>query len=332
MQEKLKSLKEQRQKLEYENQNSTKEMEAELQKLHSKEKNNLENQLAAMQKDVEVSTMEINNMKEYANTLVNENIKLKTMLKETSQQNEDTLKETKQLKQPYKKDESCEVLKNGYLEAVQNLHSSQEKVKNLELKIEKLTGEINCLINERDARENILDRLKIELKNSDDTNKNLKIDLDKYIKDFDEKEDHLKKLQQEVSDLKEDASTKTNLLRELQKKNEELTQTLEEARSNLDTAKDEVSRLEAQLKDCAVKRNLEITFKEAKDLVDNTVMGDGQGIKYFCLYVYIHRLSLTYNNNKHFTVINTSMTFLMKTAFDFIIIIIVFSNSYSMSV
>lgn len=242
----------------------------ELQELSNKEKNDFENQLRQLNKDLEISLKENVNLKSYIDKLVDEIAKLKLEIKNMQKQNET---ESEKINQTT---ESNSISKKQYYDTICKVEEADARIRNLEDVIEELnnakTLEEGEQCNLRYQLTDYKNKLEEQAKNID----NLESKLDGLNKTVKEKDDLINELKrnmnlEEYKELKQKYLDSENTVRELEKHKNDLIEQVANLREELEKSKEEVLRLTKELANEAeknVRRNLEKELNETQLALD----------------------------------------------------------------
>ncbi|CAG9817152.1 unnamed protein product [Phaedon cochleariae] len=202
---------------------------------NEKEKNDYENRLKKMQKELEVCSAEFNNLKKYSEELINDNVRLKEQLTNMISKNETINIEPDQ------------ELKKHYDETTKKLHHYQEKVKSLEEKIEELANTKTLSEGEKYNYELQITDHRNQLNKAENTIENLNSELQALSQVVKEKENIINHLEQtlmrldsEAGVLKQKLTTREHAIEMCEKKKTDLEQLLEEVQSELVKTKEQV--------------------------------------------------------------------------------------------
>lgn len=254
---------------------SRKELEIQLDTVKQqilKDKNNFENEMKRLQKELEISSSEIQNLKLYIDQLISENTKLKLDLKKTH--------EKINISDDIDKNTSFEgpLLKQHYLDVVKSLNDANSKIQILADTVEELNNAKTILEGEKCSYQDQLKDCEGQMEKLCQAIANLEKDIAELTTTIEYKNAIIDKLQQnppksELEILQKELSCKNDALKIAEENKQELVELLEKSNSELEESKKQLLQLQrqvAEITEKSVRRNLAKELKDAENTADQS--------------------------------------------------------------
>lgn len=269
------------------NQNCNKELETrynELKLQSEEERTNFQSQLKNLNKELEIASKETSSLKSYVDQLIDENTKLKGLIK-TDQENE-----------KLNKSDTCDqTLKKQYLDAIQKFNEAQFKIKSLEENIEDLSNGKTISEGEQcNLRYQIGDQRK-KLEEQNEIIKDLKNEVNNLRASLNDQEDLINDLRQNPSlkdykELEKNFLSNENELKTIKKNMNELMQQIERVKAELDHSREDVIRLTKELAvetEKNVQKNIEKELNETQMALDRLQETKDAECMYFSYLIFV---------------------------------------------